>query len=107
DQIGPMTKTVEDAALVMNAIAGHDPLDSTSVDGPAPDYRAACRSDVAGLRIGIPREYFGTGVDPQVAQLVRGAADRLCRLGATAEECSLPSTDYALAAYYVIAPAEA
>jgi aspartyl-tRNA(Asn)/glutamyl-tRNA(Gln) amidotransferase subunit A len=107
DQIGPFGRTVEDAALLLNAITGHDPLDSTSVDLPVPDYTAACRGDVKGLRIGVPREYFGEGVDPRVAAAVRQAIDTLCAQGAAAEECSLPSTEYALAAYYIIAPAEA
>jgi aspartyl-tRNA(Asn)/glutamyl-tRNA(Gln) amidotransferase subunit A len=107
DQIGPLTHTVEDAAIVLNAIAGHDPLDSTSVDLNAPDFTDACRVDVKGLRIGVPREYYGEGVDTRVTALVRQAIDTLCSLGATAEECSLPSTEYALASYYIIAPAEA
>ncbi len=107
DQVGPITRTVEDAALVMNAIAGHDPLDSTSLQVEVPDYRRACRADVGGLRIGVPKEYLGRGIDPQVATHVRKAIEELCGLGATAEECSLPSTEYGLAAYYIIAPAEA
>jgi len=107
DQIGPLTRTVEDAALVLNAIAGHDPLDSTSVNSPVPDYTLACRADAKGLRIGVPRQYFGEGVDPGVASVVRAAVDLLCGLGATAEECDLPSTEYALASYYIIAPSEA
>jgi len=107
DQIGPLTKTVEDSALIMNAIAGKDEYDSTSVDLPVPDYTRACRADVKGLRIGVPKEFFAEGVDPTVTALVRAAVDKLCELGATAEECSLPSIDYCLAAYYIIAPAEA
>ena len=109
DQIGPFGKTVYDCALLLNAIAGHDPLDSTSADVPVPDFTAACQNDasVKGLRIGVPREYFQSGVSPEVAQTVRAAIDKLTELGAIAEECSLPTTDYALAAYYIIAPAEA
>jgi aspartyl-tRNA(Asn)/glutamyl-tRNA(Gln) amidotransferase subunit A len=107
DQIGPITRTVADTALVLNAIAGHDPLDSTCTSVPVPDFTAACRADVAGLRIGVPKEYFALGVDAQVAASVRAAVDRLCEMGAVADECSLPTTDYALAAYYIIAPAEA
>jgi aspartyl-tRNA(Asn)/glutamyl-tRNA(Gln) amidotransferase subunit A len=107
DQIGPMTRSVEDAALVLSAIAGHDPLDSTALDLEVPDFRSACRADVTGLRIGVPKEYFGGGVDPEVASLVKAAIETLCGLGATAEECSLPSTEYGLAAYYIIGPAEA
>jgi aspartyl-tRNA(Asn)/glutamyl-tRNA(Gln) amidotransferase subunit A len=107
DQIGPLARTVEDAALLMNAIAGHDPLDSTSVDQPVPDYTKSCRAGVKGLRIGVPREYFAHGIDSGLAALVRAAVESLCEMGATAEECSLPTTEYALAAYYIIAPAEA
>ncbi len=107
DQIGPFARTVRDAAVTLSAIAGKDPMDSTSVDLPVPDFAAACGGDVKGLRIGVPREYFAEGVEPEVAALVRAAIERLCDLGATAEECSLPTTDYCLAAYYIIAPAEA
>jgi aspartyl-tRNA(Asn)/glutamyl-tRNA(Gln) amidotransferase subunit A len=107
DQAGPMTRTVLDAAMVMNVISGRDRLDSTSVDLPVPDFTLACRADVRGLRIGVPEEFFAQGVDPAVVQCVRKAIEKLCELGATAEECSLPSIDYCLAAYYIIAPAEA
>jgi aspartyl-tRNA(Asn)/glutamyl-tRNA(Gln) amidotransferase subunit A len=107
DQIGPLARTVEDAALLLNVIAGRDRLDSTSVHEPVPDYTAACREEVKGLRIGVPREYFAQGVDKGVTALVHAAVETLCELGATAEECSLPTTEYALAAYYIIAPAEA
>jgi aspartyl-tRNA(Asn)/glutamyl-tRNA(Gln) amidotransferase subunit A len=107
DQIGPFARTVEDAALLLNAIAGHDANDSTAVNLPVPDYTAACVSDVKGLRIGVPKEFFGAGVDHRIAALVRDAVELLCGLGATAEECSLPYTDYSLASYYIIAPAEA
>jgi aspartyl-tRNA(Asn)/glutamyl-tRNA(Gln) amidotransferase subunit A len=107
DQIGPLARTVRDAALMLNVIAGHDPRDSTSIPEPMPDLVQACREDVAGLRIGVPREYFGTGVDPRIADAVRRAVELLCSLGASADECSLPTTDYSLAAYYIIAPAEA
>jgi aspartyl-tRNA(Asn)/glutamyl-tRNA(Gln) amidotransferase subunit A len=107
DQVGPFARTVEDAALMLNAIAGHDPLDSTSVDLPVPDYTEACRAEVRGLRVGVPKEFFGEGVDPQVASVVRTAIEKLAGLGAEVGTCSLPSTEYALAAYYIIAPAEA
>jgi len=107
DQIGPLSKTVADTALVLKAIAGKDPRDSTSVNLPVPDFMQACRPDVKGLRIGVPMEFFAQGVDEEVAALVRAAVEKLCELGATAEECSLPSIDYSLAAYYIIAPAEA
>lgn len=107
DQIGPFGRDVRDCALLLNAIAGHDPLDSTSADVPVPDFAAACRADVKGLRIGIPQEYFGQGVTPEVSALVHAAVAKLTELGAIAEPCSLPYTEYALAAYYIIAPAEA
>jgi aspartyl-tRNA(Asn)/glutamyl-tRNA(Gln) amidotransferase subunit A len=107
DQIGPFTKDVEDCAVVLNAISGHDPQDSTSVNRPAPDFRQALRDDVKGLRIGVPREYFAAGIEPGVEKRVRDAIRLLEGLGATAGECSLPSTDYALDTYYIIAPAEA
>jgi aspartyl-tRNA(Asn)/glutamyl-tRNA(Gln) amidotransferase subunit A len=107
DQIGPMARTVEDAALLLNVIAGKDEYDSTSVDVPVPDYTRSCRADVQGLRIGVPREFFAEGVDREVAACVRAAVDHLCSLGAAAEECSMPTIDYCLAAYYIIAPAEA
>jgi aspartyl-tRNA(Asn)/glutamyl-tRNA(Gln) amidotransferase subunit A len=107
DQIGPFARNVEDAALLLGAIAGHDPLDSTSVPRPVPDYRAALTGDISGLRIGVPREYFAEGIDPQVRAAVLAAIGVLRGLGATVDECSLPTTDYALAAYYIVAPAEA
>ena len=107
DQIGPIAKDVRDAALVLQAIAGHDPLDSTSADVSAPDYLAALDQGVAGLRLGIPREYFIEGMDPEVERAVREAIGILTSLGARTEAISLPTTDYALAAYYLIAPAEA
>lgn len=107
DQIGPITKDVEDAALLLQAIAGHDPRDSTSVDHPVPDYRAALKGSLKGLRLGIPKEYFIEGMHPDVATSVQGAI-RTCReLGAEIREVSLPHTDYGVAAYYIIAPAEA
>jgi aspartyl-tRNA(Asn)/glutamyl-tRNA(Gln) amidotransferase subunit A len=107
DQIGPFGRDVLDCALLLNAVAGHDPLDSTSADVPVPDFTAACRADVKGLRIGVPTEFYGQGVTPEVDATVRAALDRLTGLGATAEACSLPSIEYALAAYYILAPAEA
>jgi aspartyl-tRNA(Asn)/glutamyl-tRNA(Gln) amidotransferase subunit A len=107
DQIGPFTKTVADAALVLQAIAGADPMDSTAAAVPVPDYRAALAGGVAGLRIGIPREYFTDGMDPEVERAVRAAVDVLRGLGAKTEEVSLPHTEYGLAAYYLIGPAEA
>jgi aspartyl-tRNA(Asn)/glutamyl-tRNA(Gln) amidotransferase subunit A len=106
DQGGPLARSAEDAALLLGAMAGFDPRDSTSVDRPVPDYRAALDSDLAGLRVGLPKEYFGPGVDPGVAAAVEAGLDELRRLGATLHEVSLPHADLAVPAYYVIAPAE-
>jgi aspartyl-tRNA(Asn)/glutamyl-tRNA(Gln) amidotransferase subunit A len=107
DQIGPFAKDVEDAALMLQVIAGVDPMDSTSVDVPVPDYRAALAQGVDGLRVGVPAEYFIEGMDPEVEQAVRAAVSALEKLGARTEPVSLPHTEYGLAAYYIIAPAEA
>ena len=107
DQVGPVAKDVTDAALLLQAIAGHDPLDSTSADLPVPDYQAALGQSASGLRLGIPSEYFIEGLDPEVASAVREAIQLLESLGARPEAITLPTTDYALAAYYLIAPAEA
>jgi len=107
DQVGPLARCVDDAALVLSVIAGDDPLDSTCVDAPVPNYGATREAGVRGMRIGVPREFFAEGVDPAVGDLVRAAVDRLCEEGAEAEECSLPSVSYCLSAYYIIAPAEA
>jgi aspartyl-tRNA(Asn)/glutamyl-tRNA(Gln) amidotransferase subunit A len=107
DQVGPFTKDVADAALMLQTIAGHDPMDSTSATIPVPDYSAALRLGVKGLRVGIPAEYFIDGLDPEVEAAVRAAVDTLRSLGAKTESVSLPHTEYGLAAYYVIAPAEA
>lgn len=107
DQIGPMTQTVEDAALLLGAIAGYDPQDSTSLDRPVPDYLATLNDGVKGLKIGLPKEYFGDGIDPGVRELVMAAAHKLAAAGAELVEISLPHTEYAVATYYVIAPAEA
>jgi aspartyl-tRNA(Asn)/glutamyl-tRNA(Gln) amidotransferase subunit A len=107
DQIGPLTRDVTDAAIVLSAIAGRDPLDSTSLDWPVPDYRKALIPEIQGLRVGVPREYFVEGMDALVAHAIRDAIGRLGDLGATIDETSLPNTPYALAAYYVVAPAEA
>ena len=106
DQIGPLTKDVRDCALLLNVICGHDPLDSTSTEVPVPDFVMTCGGSLKGLRVGVPKEYFGQGVTTPVAATVRAAIDRLTDLGATAEECSLPYTEHALAAYYILAPAE-
>ncbi len=107
DQIGPLTRTVTDAALVLGALAGYDPLDSTSVDMPVPDYRRALSGDIRGLRVAVPREYFVDGMERGVAAAVRAAIDTLAGLGAEISEVSLPHTEYALPTYYLIAPAEA
>jgi len=107
DQIGPLALSVEDIALVLPFLAGHDPRDATAADVPVPDYRAALTGDIRGLRIGVPKEYFVAGVDTAVQQSVRAAIDTLCRLGATAEDISLPHTEYAVAAHYIVATAEA
>ena len=98
DQIGPFAKDVEDAALMLQAIAGVDPMDSTSVDVPVPDYRAALRSGIEGLRLGVPAEYFIEGMDPEVERAVREAIATLEKLGARTEPVSLPHTEYGLAA---------
>lgn len=107
DQIGPLTKDVTDCALVLNAISGRDPKDSTSVDIQVPDYTQALVNDVKGLKIGVPQEYFVAGMDEEVRLAVMQAVNLLVQLGAVADEVSLPHTDYAMPAYYVIAPAEA
>ncbi|MGB8956393.1 MAG: Asp-tRNA(Asn)/Glu-tRNA(Gln) amidotransferase subunit GatA [Tumebacillaceae bacterium] len=107
DQIGPFTQTVEDNALVLQAIAGHDPYDSTSANLSVPNYLEALTGDVKGLRIGLPKEYFGEGLDPAVREQVERAVKTLESLGAVVGEVSLPHTQYALAAYYLLAPAEA
>ncbi|RMG90818.1 MAG: Asp-tRNA(Asn)/Glu-tRNA(Gln) amidotransferase subunit GatA [Candidatus Dadabacteria bacterium] len=106
DQIGPLTWEVADAAWLFQAIAGHDPLDSTSIDRPVPDL-AALEPDVKGLRVGVPREYFIEGLDPEVEAAVRRAIGVLEAQGAEVREVSLPHTEYAVATYYLIAPAEA
>jgi aspartyl-tRNA(Asn)/glutamyl-tRNA(Gln) amidotransferase subunit A len=107
DQVGPLTATVRDSAMIMNAIAGPDPLDSTCLNEPVPDYTAAFRDDLKGIRLGLPREYMVEGVDPQVKAAVDAAVVQLESLGAEIVEVSLPHTDYAIAVYYIIATAEA
>jgi len=106
DQIGPFARSARDAALLLQAIAGHDPFDSTSVDAPVPDYAAALSGDIKGLRVGVPAEYFVEGVEPGVRQAVEEAIETLKAQGAEVGECSLPHTRYGVAAYYIIAPAE-
>lgn len=107
DQIGPLTKNVEDAAYVLQAIAGHDPQDSTSANVAIPDYLSALSGDVKGLRIAVPQEYMGAGVDPAVKEAVLAALRQLESLGATWEEVSMPHTEYAVATYYLLASSEA
>jgi aspartyl-tRNA(Asn)/glutamyl-tRNA(Gln) amidotransferase subunit A len=107
DQIGPFAQDVEDAALLLGAVAGHDRRDATSIDEPVPDYVAELRRGVAGLTLGLPDEYFIDGMDPDVERAVRRAIDVLKELGARVERVSLPTTRHSLAAYYLILPAEA
>ncbi len=107
DQIGPFAKDVRDLALIMNVISGYEQRDSTSVDIPVPDYTQALVNDVKGIVVGIPRECFITGIDPEVETATREAIRTLEKLGAQIREVSLPHSDYALAVYYIIAPAEA
>jgi aspartyl-tRNA(Asn)/glutamyl-tRNA(Gln) amidotransferase subunit A len=107
DQIGPFARTVEDAALLLSVIAGHDPADSTSVERPVPDYRAGLDQPLAGLKAGLPVEYFRGGLDPEVEASVRQAVALLSAAGVEIREVSLPNTDAAVATYYIIAPAEA
>jgi aspartyl-tRNA(Asn)/glutamyl-tRNA(Gln) amidotransferase subunit A len=108
DQIGPITRDVTDAAILLNVIAGHDPLDATSADCPVPDYtRALKKKDLKKLTVGVPREFFGEGLDPEVEQAVWTAIDLLKTLGGEIREISLPTTRYAVAIYYLIATAEA
>jgi aspartyl-tRNA(Asn)/glutamyl-tRNA(Gln) amidotransferase subunit A len=107
DQIGPLTKDVTDCALLMNIISGYDERDSTSVNEPVPDYTKALVNDVKGLKIGIPKEAFVEGLDPEVRTAVEGAINQLKKLGAIVKEVSLPHTPYAVATYYIVATAEA
>ncbi len=107
DQIGPLTKTVRDAALIMNAIAGHDPRDSTALNQSVPDYTAKLGNDLRGVRLGLPREYMIEGIDPQVKDSINAAVKQLNSLGAEIIEVTLPNTEYAIAVYYIVATAEA
>ena len=107
DQIGPFTKDVEDCAIVMNVIAGYDPRESTSVPEEVPDYRRFLGRGVEGWTVGIPKEYFVAGIDPEVEASVRRAITVLEQAGARCVEVSLPHTQYCLAVYYIVAPAEA
>jgi len=107
DQVGPLTRDVTDCAILLKTIAGHDPADSTSADIPVPDYPAMLTGEVEGMTIGLPEEYFGEGIEPEVEELVRKAGAALEARGAKLVPVSLPSTKYAVATYYIIAPAEA
>jgi aspartyl-tRNA(Asn)/glutamyl-tRNA(Gln) amidotransferase subunit A len=107
DQIGPMAKTVGDAAILSSCLDGYDPLDSTSVDRAVPDYSAALLKGVKGLRIGLPKEYFIAGVDPEVEAAVKAAVTLLEGLGASVRQVSLPNTEHCLSVYYLLATAEA
>jgi len=106
DQVGPLARDVRDAALLLQTIAGHDDRDATTVPRPVPDYSAACERGLDGLRVGVPREYFGPGIAPAVAEKVRAALAVLEKNGATLKEISLPHTKYCVASYYLLAPAE-
>ncbi len=107
DQIGPLTHDVTDAAIVLNVIAGDDEMDSTSVDLPVPDFRAGLPAEMAGVRIGIPKEYFIEGIDAEVGRAVEQAIETYRRQGAEIKDISLPHTPYAVATYYILATAEA
>jgi aspartyl-tRNA(Asn)/glutamyl-tRNA(Gln) amidotransferase subunit A len=107
DQIGSVTKTVRDSALIMNAIAGHDPQDSTSLSAPVPDYMANLGNELCGVRLGLPKEYLIDGIDPEVRAAVDAAVKQFNSLGAEIVDVSLPTTEYAVAVYHVIATAEA
>jgi len=107
DQGGPMARTAEDAALMLNVMAGFDPRDSTSVDEPVPDYTKSLNNDIKGLRIGLPREYFSKGLSSEVAKVIETAVAEYKKLGAQVLEVSLPNSQLAIPCYYVLAPAEA
>src|SRR5581483_4955968 len=106
DTVGTFTRSVRDAAMLLSVLGGRDPMDATSLDQPARDYTASLSGEVRGLRVGVVREALGEGVEPGVRSGVRSAIDRLEGLGATVGEVSLPHADYALSAYYLIAPSE-
>ena len=107
DQIGPITKDVKDSAMLLNIIAGHDEKDTTSLNVEKKDYTKALKNDVKGLRIGIPKEYFGEGINKEVKEALEKAVEEYKAMGAIVEECSIPIAEYALATYYIIACAEA
>jgi aspartyl-tRNA(Asn)/glutamyl-tRNA(Gln) amidotransferase subunit A len=107
DHIGPLTKTVKDAALVLNQIAGRDPMDSTSAEVPVPDYTKSIEQPIQGLRLGVPKEYFGEGLDPEVREAVEHAISKLQSAGCEIVPVSMPHTKYAIPTYYIVATAEA
>ncbi len=107
DQVGPVTKTVRDSALIMNAIAGHDPQETTSLNQPVPDYTAGLGTDLRGVQLGLAKEYIIEGTDPQVKAAINAAVKHMTSLGAEITDVSLPHTDYATAVYYILATAEA
>lgn len=107
DQVGPMAKEVKDCALILNAIAGHDPKDSTSVNQAVPDYTQSLTGNIKGIKIGVPKEYFVKGMDAEIEASVRSAIKLYESMGATCEEVSLPHSEYAVPTYYILAPAEA
>jgi aspartyl-tRNA(Asn)/glutamyl-tRNA(Gln) amidotransferase subunit A len=107
DQVGPLTKTVRDSALIMNAIAGHDRQETTSLNDPVPDYTARLGKDLSGVRLGLAKEYMIEGTDPQVKAAINAAVKHLNSLGAEIVDVSLPHTNYAVAVYYILATAEA
>ena len=106
DQIGPITKDVTDCALVLNAICGHDSLDSTSANIEYPDYTKALKDNIKGVKIGVPKEYLEEGLNNEVKEQITSALDVLSKLGAEWEEFSFPITEYAVPAYYIISSAE-
>jgi aspartyl-tRNA(Asn)/glutamyl-tRNA(Gln) amidotransferase subunit A len=107
DQVGPLTKTVRDAALIMKAMAGHDPQDSTSLNEPVPDYTAALGRELKGIRLGLPKEYMIEGIDARVRSAIEAAVKHFASLGAEIVDVSLPHTEYGIAVYYFLATAEA
>lgn len=107
DQIGPFTKDVRDAATMLQALAGHDPMDSTSASAPVPNYSEHLKNDLRGLRIGLPKEYFAEGINPEIESIVQRAIQQCKELGAEIVDVSLPHTKYAIATYYIVATAEA
>jgi aspartyl-tRNA(Asn)/glutamyl-tRNA(Gln) amidotransferase subunit A len=107
DQVGPFARNVRDVAMLLGAVAGHDPRDSTSMNVPVPDYAATLKEDLKGITVGVPREYFIEGMQPEVERAVRDAIQVMADLGAQIRDVSLPHTDAALPVYYIVAPAEA